>query len=147
MPTKGLALAIGFTMMLNACSDPLSPEAASPHLQILSADGVKLITQNVVVPDAMDALFQGRVVNDEQGCIRLDAEDDATVIWPEGFTIESTIEGPVIRDESDHFVGRLGGDFVLGGGEVMTLTDVMGFTDADGAFAGQHCPGRYWIVS
>lgn len=147
MPTKKLTLAMGIMTMLGACSDPLSPGSTSPNLQVLSASGVKLITQNLVPADAMNALFEGPVVSDEQGCIRLDAEDDATVIWPHGFTLESTIEGIVIRDESGGSVGRLGDDFTLGGGEVTSLTDAMGFTDADRRLAEEHCPGRYWIVS
>lgn len=147
MPTNKLTLAMGIMMVLAACSDPLSTVSTSPNLQVLSADGVKLITQNLVPAAAMDALFEGSVVADEQGCIRLDAEDDATVIWPHGFTLQSTTEGLVIQDESGGSAGRLGDDFSLPGGEVTSLTDAMGFTDADRSLAEQHCPGRYWIVS
>lgn len=147
MATKQLTLMVGITMVLGACSDPASPGSGSPNLQVLSADGVKLITQNLVTTDEMNALFEGPVVVDGQGCIRLDSEDDATVIWPHGFTLEPTIEGFVVRDEAGGTVGRLGDDFSLGGGEVPSLTDAMGFTDADRALAEEHCPGRYWIVS
>lgn len=147
MPTNKLTLAMGIMMVLAACSDPLSTVSTSPNLQVLSADGVKLITQNLVPADAMDALFEGSVVADDQGCIRLDAEDDATVIWPHGFTLQSTTEGLVIQDESGESAGRLGDDFSLPGGEVTFLTDAMGFTEADRNLAEQHCPGRYWIVS
>ena len=95
----------------------------------------------------MSALFEGTVVVDGAGCIRLSGPDDATVIWPHGFTAELTIEGVEIHDRSDHPVGRLGDHFSLGGGEVETLHAGMGFTEEDRELASRHCPGRYWIVS
>jgi hypothetical protein len=101
-----------------------------------------------VTPDVhMDALFEGNVVLDDAGCLRLDSPDPATVVWPRGWEFEQ--DGGTIRilDTGGERVGRVGEPFALGGGEVETLAAAMGFTGQDRDLAESYCPGRYWIVA
>lgn len=133
-------------LILAACSEASPTEFTSPNLHVSSASGVRLITQNVVPAASMDALFQGRLFVDDRGCIRLGSEDDATVVWPHGFTADRTVEGVSVRDADGALFGRVGEELSFAGGEVATLHEGMGFTEDDRSLATQHCPGRYWIV-
>lgn len=143
--TKPLSVAAAL-LILAACSEASPTEFTSPNLHVSSASGMHLITQNIVPAASMEALFQGRLFLDDRGCIRLDSEDDATVVWPHGFTAERTVEGIVVRDADGALFGRIGDELSLVGGKVATLHEGMGFTEEDRSLATQHCPGRYWIV-
>lgn len=145
--TTRKALSVASTLLiLAACSEASPTEFTSPNLAVSSANGVRFITQNVVPAATMDALFQGPLLLDDRGCIRLDSEDDATVVWPHGFTAERTVEGFFVRDAEGALFGRVGEELSLAGGEVATLHEEMGFTEDDRSLATEHCPGRYWIV-
>lgn len=145
--TTGKVLSVASTFLILAtCSEASPTEFTSPKLHVSSASGVRLITQNVVPAASMDALFRGRLLLDDRGCIRLDSEDDATVVWPHGFTAERTVEGIVVWDAEGALFGRVGEELSFAGGEVSTLHEGMGFTEDDRSLAMQHCPGRYWIV-
>lgn len=155
MRFKGATRAVGVLALLvmpaGACSSPTESGAA----QLFRADMIEARIEAEVVflsmrtnPAAhMDALFVGAVVVDEGGCLRLDSPDRHTVVWPVGYGL--TTAGGTIRilDAQGDLVGRVGESFRLGGGEVTSLRDAMGFTAADRALATTHCPGRYWIVS
>lgn len=143
---------VGVFAALVACSDssgtyPTGTYFTSPGLDVVQAHGLFVLTRKLVPSGTMDALFEGTVVVDDTGCIRLSGADDATVIWPYGFTAALTIEGVEVHDGSGNPVGRLGDQFYLSGGDVETLHAGLGFTDEDRDLASQHCPGRYWIVS
>lgn len=145
--TTRKVLSVASTLLiLAACSETSPTEFTSPNLHVSSASGARLITQNVVPAVSMDALFQGRLVLDDRGCIRLGSEDGATVVWPHGFTAERTVEGVSVRDADGALFGRVGEELSFAGGEVATLHEGMGFTEDDRNLATQHCPGRYWIV-
>jgi hypothetical protein len=132
-------------VLLAACSST-GDDAPLDPLRFLQLTGVVFITQDVVQDVVMDALFQGRVITDAAGCLRLDSPDPATVIWPKGFTIVSSGDTLHIRDASGRDIGQIGGSFRLGGGEVQTLHDGIGVSAADRQRAQTQCPGRYWIV-
>lgn len=138
-PFALLALAL-----LAACStagdDGLAP------VPLADATGVIFITQNVVPGLTMEALFQGRVVLDGAGCLRLDSPDPATVVWPKGFTIVADGDTLRVRDASGRVIGHVGGRFNLGGGELGSLHASVPVSDADRARAHASCPGGYWIV-
>ena len=95
----------------------------------------------------MDALFQGWVTRDAQGCLRLDAGDRDTVIWPHGYTLEIRGEVLVVKDAQGRQVGTVGGSFRFGGGEVTSLEQVSHLSAATRARAEESCPGRYWFAS
>jgi hypothetical protein len=107
---------------------------------------VVLLAQDESPAVVMDALFEGRVLVDGSGCLRLDAPGRQTVIWPEGFTLGAAGGEMVVRDDRGNTVGRVGDVFRLGGGEVTTLHDGIPLSPEDRERATERCPGRYWIV-
>lgn len=140
-PTLILLLSTG------ACDgSPTAELDPQPRLHLLDASGIVFMTQNAVPDATMDALFEGRIVPDEAGCLRLDPPEPATVAWPHGYGLRTGADGARIVDEEGRTVGTLDGTFRLGGGEVADLSEAMGFSTADRELARSRCPGRYWIV-
>jgi hypothetical protein len=130
-------------LALAACSPG---EAGGPALAGgENPDAAVFLRQNEPAQNVMDALFQGRVLRDAQGCLRLEGAQPATVIWPYGFTLENRPGGLHVRDAAGRALGRIGGSFRFGGGFVPS-DDYAGLSDADRALAGSRCPGEYWIV-
>jgi hypothetical protein len=131
----------------------ISAAACSSAEEVLSFDalhfqdrtGIVFVRQNVTPDAVMEALFQGRVVTDGAGCLRLDSPDPATVVWPSGFAMTESGDDMLVRDAAGREIGRVGGTFRLGGGEVSSLQGA-GVSAADRQRAETHCPGRYWIV-
>lgn len=134
-------------LSMGCSAESVGDATPSPNLQIREYGGIAFITQNVVQTVHMDALFRGTVVSDQQGCLRLDDAGAATVVWPQGFTAAIEDGALVVRDRDGAEVGRVGGAFSLGGGEVPALSDGMGFTVQDRLVAEARCPGLYWIVA
>jgi hypothetical protein len=95
----------------------------------------------------MDALFQGRVTLDAQGCLRLDAGNRDTVIWPHGYTLDTRGDALVVKDAQGREVGTVGGSFRFGGGEVNSLEQVSHLSATTRARAEERCPGRYWFAA
>ena len=113
---------------------------------LLIEDDVVFVTQSVVPDAVMQALFEGRVVRDEAGCLRLDSVDDATVVWPKDHRLDRRNGGFAVLDPAGRVIGLIGGAFRLGGGEVPTLHDGILVSAADRERAQSRCPGRFWIV-
>lgn len=132
------------TALLAACS-PAGDDGLEP-VPLGNATGVIVITQNVVPGLTMEALFQGRVVLDGAGCLRLDSPDPATVVWPKGFTVVADGDTLRVRDAAGREVGHVGGTFRLGGGELGSLHAGVPVSAADRERAHASCPGGYWIV-
>jgi hypothetical protein len=109
-------------------------------------DDVVFLVQNVPPEAVMDALFQGRIESDGNGCLRLSGPDAATVVWPYGASLDADDGQVHVRDARGRRIGTIGGAFRFGGGEVTTLTAGMGVSAADAGRALSRCPGRYWIV-
>lgn len=122
--------------------------ACSNHLVDLTEDesGFVFLVQATVPSAVMDALFQGRVVADANGCLRLDSVDDATVVWPAGYRLVRDGTQLLVRSPEGRTAGRLGGSFKLGGGEVDALHDGLSISAADRQIAQSRCPGKFWIV-
>lgn len=132
------------------CGDTLGPDiyrTPEPALRIEDFSGIALFTQNVIPEVTMDALYEGRVDIDADGCLRLDTPDAPTVVWPLGYDLEGQGDVVAILDRHGETVGVAGGAFSLAGGEVDELTAAMGFDDEDRARAEERCPGEYWIVA
>lgn len=151
-PTEGLGrvVAVALTAVVAVVAVACHPSPVAPlgddGLQAHDRAGVVLLTQNVIQDATMDALYEGPVVADDAGCLRLGGSDGPTAVWPQGYTAQSALGDAWIRDASGTTVGQVGGSFSLGGGEVPELSDAMGFTQADRDLAEDHCPGLYWIV-
>lgn len=139
------AAALIAAFAIAACA-PSGDEGPVSFVRTGNGQETVFLTQNVVPVAVMDALFEGRVVRDEAGCLRLDSPDPATVVWPKGFTLEVAGETLRVRDAAGGVLGRIGEAFRLGGGEVPSLHPGIGMSEADRARAENTCPGRFWIV-
>ncbi len=106
---------------------------------------VIFLAQTVAPTVVMEALFDGRVVRDPQGCIRLDSNEPATVIWPFGFSVVNSRYGLVVLDDKGRNIGRIGKSFRFGGGYVDSLHSSIALSAADRQRAAA-CPGQFWIV-
>lgn len=132
------------TLIAAGCA---SPEETFPFDPLLFQErtGVVFVTQNVASDVVMEALFQGAVIADAAGCLRLASPDNATVVWPNGFTMTESGGTMTVHDAAGREIGTIGGSFRFGGGEVQSL-DGMYVSAADRQRVTTHCPGRYWIV-
>lgn len=143
------ALALLALPLTGACSsDAASPTLPDPPagLQVTVQEDVVVLTQNVVPEVTMEALFDGDVILDEAGCMRLATDGAHTVIWPVDYGVRSEGSDRIVHDDQGNPVGVIGGSFTVSGGEVSGLSDALGFTDADRALAASQCPGGFWIV-
>lgn len=148
--TKGIALSLTAVLAVAACSSDLVQPPAVTFFQVESVgveDPVHFMTQNGVPSEVMDAFFEGQVISDSEGCLRLADGEGPTVVWPVDFAGEVTAEGVAIRDGNGVEVGQVGGSFSLGGGEIPELLTTLGFTEEDRNLAEALCPGGYWIVA
>lgn len=133
-------------LVLAGCSSASDGGPTTP-LSSLSAADVHFFAQDEVPEVVPDALFEGRVLLDDAGCLRLDGPDAHTVIWPKGYSLTVTDGALAVRDGGGEPVGRIGGTFRLGGGEVPFLHDGIPMAKADREAAEAACPGRFWIVA
>ncbi len=148
--TYRMAWILGLVVLAGGgCSWIMGPEPALDGDTIaVRIDAGIVFLRMRITPDAhMDALFEGRVVADDQGCLRLDSVDRHTVVWPAGYDFTAADGAVRILDADGSPVGVVGDAFRFGGGEVTSLHDGLGFTRADRELAEAHCPGRYWIVA
>jgi hypothetical protein len=93
----------------------------------------------------MDALFQGHVVRDDQGCLRLQGAQPATVIWPLGSTLESRDGTRYVKDGAGRELARIGAATSLGGGYVPSH-EYANLSARDRSLAQTRCPGEYWLA-
>ncbi|HEY0152498.1 MAG TPA: hypothetical protein VGB92_10900 [Longimicrobium sp.] len=140
-PLPRLALAGIAVLVAAACSaeDPITP-------RITRADdpsSTVFLAQAQPAGYTMDALYAGAVKRDEEGCLRLNTGH--TVVWPNGFSLVASDGGLDVEAPGGRAVGRVGGGFRFGGGEVPSA-DYTGLTPADAEVAATRCPGLYWVV-
>jgi hypothetical protein len=102
---------------------------------------IHVMTQNGVPSEVMDAFFEGRVIADDVGCLRLEDAGGPTVVWPANYTGEVTTEGVTILDGDGNEVGQVDGSFSFGGGNIPELLGTLGFTQDDRDLAEALCPG------
>lgn len=140
----GALLACTVVLALAACA---ATEDTGPGLTASeNPDATVFLAQNVAPDAVMEALYEGRINRDEQGCLRVEAEGGAVVIWPYRFGLEARDDGTYVRDAQGRRIGRIGGHFRTGGGFVPSLSHVP-LSDADRALAESRCPAAYyWIV-
>ena len=134
----------GTALLAAACSSPEDVLSFDP-LSFQERTGIVFVGQNETPTVVMEALFEGRVVADAAGCLRFDSPDPAMVVWPKGFAMMQSGDDMLVRDAAGREIGRIGGTFRLGGGEVSSLQNAA-VSAADRERAATHCPGRYWIV-
>ena len=129
---------------LAAC-DPAA--GTRPRTTLDDPPGVVFLAEETAANAYMDALFQGGVTLDTQGCLRLDTSERHTVVWPHGYTLEASSGAFRVKDEQGRLVGTIGGSFRFGGGEVPSLASVVNLSASARAQAEANCPGRYWLAS
>ena len=109
-------------------------------------DGSLFLTQRV--GNEMEALFRGTVSLDEAGCYRLGlGNNQITMVWPPGYRLIPTIEGPAVVNQDGNEVGRVGGSFEFAGGVVQTLSAGVVEEDELRSTALIKCPGTFWLAS
>jgi len=135
-----LSLAAPVLACLAACDPSASTSVDDPSAVVFLA----LDTHQDMY---MDALFQGRVTLDAQGCLRLGSGAGDTVIWPHGYTLDTRGGTLVVKDAQGREVGAVGGSFRFGGGEVTSLDQVNHVSATTRTKAEESCPGRYWFAS
>ncbi|MDH3223344.1 MAG: hypothetical protein OEO23_06480 [Gemmatimonadota bacterium] len=133
-----LGLAVG-ALVLAGCPGPTSVELG-PDAPIL------FLTQLEAQSTVLQALYQGRVNLDQQGCLRLEGTADRhTVIWPHGFGLARDKVSVIVQDPDGREKVRVGENTRFGGGEVVDLPTGL-LSAGMAAAARERCPGRYWIV-
>lgn len=140
----GAPLALLVALALPACSkgDGTSPALNGGE----NPDATVFLAQKSPPGNVMEALYTGKVTRDAQGCLRVDGEGGAVVIWPYGFKIEARNGGLFVEDEQGRTIGQIGGDFRMGGGYVPAANADTYLSAADRARAAA-CPTEsYWIV-
>ena len=132
-------------LALAACaSGETDPTALRSDLDV---EATLFLAQTRPADAVMDALFVGVIERDAQGCLRLAGEGDRpTAVWPYRFTLAAQGAGVVVRDPGGREVGRIGGSFRLGGGEVSALHEGIPLPAGQRERAAERCPGRFWIV-
>lgn len=147
--TRPIPLAPAFAVLFLAACGP-SEESLPTALGTLDLSGPEtlFLVQSEPATAVMEAFFQGRVVRDAAGCLRLEASgsDGATVVWPHGFTLDTAGDELRVRDDGAREVGRIGGEFRFGGGFVQTLHEGIPIAGSPRAEAAARCPGSFWIV-
>jgi hypothetical protein len=137
------AAACAAALALAACS---ATEGEAPALTgNENPDATVFLTQNQPPQAVMEALFEGVVVRDAQGCLRLGSDAGATVIWPYRFALQSRSDGLYVKDAGGRTVGRIGGSFRFGGGNIGAYSHA-GLSAGDQARAASRCPGTFWLV-
>lgn len=110
-------------------------------------DGVVFLAQNQPATVHMQALYEGLVTRDAEGCLRLRGHEGragATVIWPYGTKLQGRGAELLVISPSGREIGRIGGKFTMGGGN--SSDRAASLTEADRALARQRCPGEFWIA-
>lgn len=128
-------------LALIACSTT-APNPNGGLSALRQNEGLLFLTTNVAPTDVMTALFVGQVNADAQGCLRLDLDGGQTVVWPHGATLDANLR---VHDGQGRLIGRIGGGFRFGGGEV-PLHDGLPLTKEQIEAVGSRCPGKLWIV-
>lgn len=140
----GALLACTFALSLAACfggegTGPSRPGGENP-------DGTVFLAQTVPPREVMEALYVGKINRDDQGCLRVESEGGAVVVWPYGFRLDARDGGTYVRDAQGRRIGRIGGSFRMGGGFAGSISHIP-LSDADRALAESRCPSAdYWIV-
>lgn len=98
--------------------------------------------------NAMDALYEGSVDLDPQGCLRVESSGGVTVvIWPYGFNLRTRSGGLYVENADGRTVGQIGGDFRMGGGQVDAEHVDTYLSQADRTRAEVCHADKYWIAN
>jgi hypothetical protein len=131
--------------LIQACSSSERVIEPSP-LPSGGGGSIVFVTQSGARSEMMTALFDGEIVLDAAGCLRVVSNGAESIIWPKGFTLAELGTDYLVRDADGRDVGRIGGRFRLGGGSIPTLHGSVPISAEDRDRVLRSCPGRYWLV-
>lgn len=103
-------------------------------------DATVFLTQQAPQDAVMDALYTGKVLRDEQGCLRTESANGALVIWPYGFKLHARLGGLHVENAEGRSIGRIGGNVRMGGGYAPAAYADTYLTDANHTLADTRCP-------
>jgi hypothetical protein len=136
---------LAITLTLAAAAGCTADPGVGPTL---SSDENPLAVTFVAQVDqttSMEALYHGIVSRDASGCLRAEGFGQRTVIWPEGWKLEARGEALFVKDATGSEVGRIGGQFRLGGGEIPSV-EYASLSASDAQLLQTRCPGSYWLA-
>jgi hypothetical protein len=136
------AVLAALTLAACAQADGTSPARSGND----SPDGTVFLTQSTRPEAVMEALYVGKVKRDPQGCLRVESEGGAVVIWPYGFRLAERDGGLYVESEEGRTIGQIGGDFRMGGGFVPAGNTAALLSEADRPRAAKCPTENYWIV-
>ncbi len=122
-----------------------NPQAEAPGAAAEKPDSILFLVQGAPQEASMEALYEGRIAPNPQGCIQTEGPSPATVVWPYGFTLEDRGDVLEVKDATGRSIGQIGGSFRFGGGQVPSN----GYTflpEPARTAAATRCPGDVWIV-
>jgi hypothetical protein len=136
-------LALLLALAASACE---SLPLGDPDLSTGDESQALFFTQEEPQGAMMDALFEGRIALDAEGCLRAETLGvHPTVIWPAGYVLHADGGGLRVKDANGDVVGRVGESFHIGGG--FGNLDYAGISEAERQLAAARCPGEIWIAS
>ncbi len=89
------------------------------------------------------ALLKGKLVLDDQGCIRVNSDAGYLLLWPEDFSVRGTGSSVQILDGQERVVARIGDQVEMSGGAVDTHEWPHSKAVQD---LPAECKGPYWMV-
>ncbi|HST62750.1 MAG TPA: hypothetical protein VLK84_28855 [Longimicrobium sp.] len=133
-----------------ACSGPEAEAGSGPGAEVPSAaaekpDSILFLVQGAPQAESMEALYEGRIAPNPQGCIQTEGPSPATIVWPHGFTLEDRGGELEVKDATGRITGRIGGSFRFGGGQVPSNNYAF-LPEPARTKAAARCPGDVWIV-
>lgn len=130
----GVLIALGA-----ACDGSASPTDAEV------VEGIIFLVESQVPGGYRDALYQGRVVLDAQGCVRLESSEPATVVWPHGSRLVTRGGELYVVDKGGSELAKIGGESRFGGG--YTAPSHAYLSRRDRNILASRCPGDIWIAT
>jgi hypothetical protein len=138
----GAALRVSVVSLAVASCSPTAPE------QHEAPGGIIFFNQTRTAHTAPAAVIEAVVGVDQAGCLRLTSTlEQATLIWPTGFSWVQIGAEIWIRDERGRETARIGSRLRLAGGFVATLDERLALTSTARRLASSSCPGKYWLVT
>ena len=140
-----LAAPAACLLALAAACDSTSIDG--PDLNNGHQAGAVFLTQENPQGAFMDALFQGRISLDDEGCLRAESAGGSrpTVIWPAGYTLHSNMGALRVKDADGDVVGVVGGRFSIGGG--YGQGEFVNLSPTERELFETRCPGVVWLAS
>lgn len=142
----GLAVALACILPVISCGGPSSSAENPP--ETTPADAGVFFPKQKPPEIAYDSLTRGRLVVDDEGCLRMQDQAGTTLpLWPPKYTLDTEGEEIRVRDAGGEMVAQVGERATLGGGVGTSIIRDDGLVDdriEQELF--ERCPGNYFLV-